>query len=57
MDKKVMVHIHKEYYSAIKKNTFETVVMRWMELEPIIQSEISQKEKHPYSILIHMHGI
>ena len=35
-----------EYYSAIKKNTFESVLMRWMKLEPIIQSEISQKEKH-----------
>ena len=34
-----------EYYSAIKKNTFETVLMRWMKLEPIIQSEVSQKEK------------
>ena len=35
-----------EYYSAIKKNTFESVLMRWMNLEPIIQSEVSQKEKH-----------
>ena len=41
-----------EYYSAIKKNTFESVLMRWMELEPIIQSEVSQKEKHQYSILL-----
>ena len=40
-----------EYYSAIKKNTFESVLMRWMKLEPIIQSEVSQKEKHQYSIL------
>ena len=39
-----------EYYSAIKKNTFESVLMRWMKLEPIIQSEVSQKEKHKYSI-------
>src|SRR5574340_771276 len=39
-----------EYYSAIKKNTFDTVLMRWMKLEPIIQSEVSQKEKHQYSI-------
>ena len=45
MDKEVMVHIHMEYYSAIKRNTFESVVMRWMNLEPIIQSEIGQKEK------------
>ena len=35
-----------EYYSAIKKNTFESVLMRWIKLEPIIQSEVSQKEKH-----------
>ena len=46
-----------EYYSAIKKNTFESVLMRWMKLEPIIQSEVSQKEKHQYSILTHINGI
>ena len=46
-----------EYYSAIKKNTFESVLMRWMQLESIIQSEISQKEKHQYSILMHIYGI
>ena len=46
------IYIHTmEYYSAIKKNAFESVVMRWMKLEPIIQSEVSQKEKHQYSIL------
>ena len=46
-----------KYYSAIKKNTFESVLMRWMKLEPIIQNEASQKEKHQYSILIHIYGI
>ena len=46
-----------EYYSAIKKNTFESVLMRWMKLEPIIQSEESQKEKHQYSILTHIYVI
>ena len=46
-----------EYYLAIKKNTFESVLMRWMKLEPIIQSEVSQKEKHQYSILTHTYGI
>ena len=46
-----------EYYSAIKKNTFESVLMWWMKLEPIIQSEVSQKEKHQYSILTHICGI
>ena len=46
-----------EYYAAIKKNAFESVLMRWMKLEPIIQSEVSQKEKHQYSILMHIYGI
>ena len=45
-----------DYYSAIKKNTFESVLMRWMKLEPIIQSEVSQKE-YQYSILTHIYGI
>ena len=46
-----------EYYSAIKKNSFESVLMRWMKLEPIIQSEVSQKDKEHYSILTHIYGI
>ena len=46
-----------KYYSDIKKNTLESVLMRWMKLEPIIQSEVSQKEKHQYSILTHIYGI
>ena len=46
-----------EYYSAIKKNTFESILMRWVKLELIIQSEVSQKEKHQYSILTHIYGI
>ena len=46
-----------EYYPAIKKNTFESVLMRWMKLEPFIQSEVSQTEKHQYSILTYIHGI
>ena len=46
-----------EYYSAIKKNTFELTLMRWMKVEPIIQSVVSQKEKHQYSILTHICGI
>ena len=40
-----------EYYSAIEKNAFESVLMRWMKLEPIVQSEVSQEEKHQYSII------
>ena len=46
-----------EYYSAIKKNAFESVLMRWMNLEPFIQSEVSQKGKHQYSILTHIYRI
>ena len=41
-----------EHYSAIKKYAFESVLMRWMKLEPIMQSEVSQKEKHQYNILM-----
>ncbi|KAB0356699.1 hypothetical protein FD754_000855 [Muntiacus muntjak] len=43
-----------EYYSAIKKNTFESVLMKWMKLEPIIHSEVIQKDKDQYSILAKM---
>ena len=46
-----------EYNLAIKKNTFESVLMRWVKLEPTIQSEVSQKEKHQYNILTHTYGI
>ena len=46
-----------EYYSAIKKNSLESVLIRWMKLEPIIQSEVSQKDKDQYSILMHIYGI
>ena len=46
-----------EYYSAIKRNAFESVLMRWMNLEPVIQSELSHKEKDKYCILMHIHGI
>ena len=45
-----------EYYSTTKSNTFESVLMRWMNLEHIIQSEVSQKEKYKYSILMHIFG-
>ena len=46
-----------EYYSAIKMNAFESVLMRWMRLEHVILSEVSQNEKHQYSILTHIYGI
>ena len=46
-----------EYYSVIKRNTVESVLMRWMNIEPIIQSKASQKEKYKYHILKHIPGI
>ena len=46
-----------QYYSAIKKNAFESALMRWMKLETIIQSEVSQKEKHQCRILTYIYGI
>ena len=57
MDKEVVVHIHNGYCSAIKSNAFESVLMRWMNLEPVIQSEVSQNEKDKYHILTHIYGI
>ena len=45
-----------KYYSSIKRNAFESVLMRWMNLEPVIQSEVSQKEKDKYFILTHIYG-
>ena len=44
-------------YSAMKKNAFESILMRWMNLEPVLQTEVSQKEKNKYFILTHMYGI
>ena len=46
-----------EYHSAINRNAFESVLMRWMNLEPIIQNEVSQKEKYTYHILMHLYRI
>ena len=46
-----------EYYSVTKRNAFESVLMRWMNLEPVIQSEVSQKEKEKYRIITLMYGI
>ena len=46
-----------EYYAAIKKNSFESILMRWMKLEPIIRSEVNQKDKDHYNILTHIYGI
>ena len=53
-----MWHIYTtEYYSAIKRNEIELCVVRWMALESVIQSEVSQKDKNKYCMLTHMYGI
>ena len=57
MDKEVVVQIHNGILLSIKRNTFESVLMRWMNLEPIIQSEVSQEEKDKYRILTHIYRI
>ena len=57
MDTQVMVHIYNGILLSLRKDAFESVLMRWMKLEPIIQREVSQKEKHKYSILMHIYGI
>ena len=55
---KKLWHIHTmEYYSAIKRNEMEFFVVMWMELESVIQREVSQKEKNKYSMLTHIYGI
>ena len=46
-----------EYYSAIKQNKIELFVVRWMDLETVIQSKVSQKEKNRYHMLTHIYGI
>ena len=57
MDKTVVVHIYNGILLSYLKNSSEPVLMRWMKLETIIQNEVSQKEKHQYSILTHIYGI
>ena len=53
-----MWHIYTmEYYSAIKRNEMELFVVRWMDLESVVQSEVSQKEKNKNSMLTHIYGI
>ena len=46
-----------EYYSVIKRNEFESVLVRWVNLEPVIQNEVSQKEKNKYRMLAHIYGL
>ena len=55
MDQEVVVHIHNGILLNHKRNTFESVLMRWMNVEPIIQSEVSQKDKNKYGILTHIY--
>ena len=57
MGKEVAVTYTTEYYSGIKRNAFESVLMRWTNLEPIIQSVVSQKQKDKYFILTHIYRI
>ena len=57
MDKEVVLIYTIEYYLTIKRSAFELVLMRWMNLKPFIQSEVSQKEKDKYCILTHIYGI
>ena len=57
MDKEVVIHIHNGILLSYKKNILESVLMRWMKLEPIIQSKVSEKEKHQFSITTHIYGI
>ena len=52
-----MVHLHSGILLSHKRNAFESVLMRWINLEPIIQSEVSQKEKDKYCILMYAYGI
>ena len=55
---KKMWHIYTmEYYSAMKRNEIELFVMRWIDLESVIQSEVSQKERDKYHMLTHIYGI
>ena len=55
--KKVWYIYTMEYYSAMKRNIFESVLRRWMNLESIMQSEVNQKVKNKYCMLMHIHGI
>ena len=57
MNKEVVVYIKNGILLSHKRNTFESVLMRWMNIEPIIQSEVSQKKTDKYSILTHIYGI
>ena len=57
MDKEAVVHIYNGVLLTIERNAFESVLMSWMNLEPITQSEVSQKEKDKYGILTRIYVI
>ena len=57
MDKEIVIHIHYGILLSHKGNAFESVLMRWMNLEPIIKREVNQKQKDKYRILMDMYGI
>ena len=57
MNKEVWYIYTMKYYSAIKRNTFKSVLMRWINLEPILENEIGQKEKDNHHTLMHIYGI
>ena len=57
MDKEDVAHIYNGILLAIKRNEIELFVVRWMDLESVIQSEVSQKEKNKYCMLTHIYGI
>ena len=57
MDKEVVVQVFNGILLCHKRNEFESVLGRWMKLEPVIQSEVSQKEKNKYRLLMHIYGI
>ena len=57
MDKGAVIHIRNGILLIIKRDSFESVLMRWMNLEPIIQNEINQKKKNKYRMLTHIYGI
>ena len=55
--KKMLQIYTMEYYSVIKRNEIELFALRWMDLEPVVQSEVSQKGKNKYHMLTHVYGI
>ena len=57
MDKEDVVHLYNGILLSHKRSEFESILVRWMNLEPVIQSEVSQKEKNQHCVLVHIHGI